>query len=327
MGRNGVIGLAVLVGVLGLGWYGVEYREQRAREHITDVWLPALQGKAEQVRAIEVAQPGQLQVRLERREQSWLVPAKAGYPVAPGLVEQLLGVLEKARKVEARTHNPERLAQLGLAELGAVEQQAVRLSVQLADGQALMLLIGKPGQQGGQLVRMAGDTQSWLIDQHIELPQTELQWLDRRITQIAFSDIRELVIEQPGVAPLVLYREEGEASNVQVRDVPSGRRLTHETAANSMVLLFADLRFADAAPLAQVGFKGEPALRFRLTNVAGQALAGALHQQGEQFWLTLKPGSGFDAQRLPGKPDWAYRLEPAQYQTLAKKLTDLLVVD
>lgn len=326
MGRNGVIGLAILVGVLGLGWYGVEHREQKAREHTAEVWLPALQGKTEQVRAIEITQPGQLHVRLERREQGWLVPAKAGYPVVPGLVEHLLDVLEKARKVEARTHNPERLAQLGLAELGAVGQQGTRLSVQLADGQALMLLIGKPGQHGGQLVRMAGDTQSWLIDQHIELPQTELQWLDRRVTQIPFSEVRELVLEQPRVAPLVLYRGEGEASNAQVRDVPPGRRLTHEAAANSMVLLFADLRFADAAPLAQVGFKGEPALRFRLKTAAGQELVGALHQQGEQYWLTLKPGSGLDAQRLPGKPDWAYRLEATQYQTLAKKLTDLLVV-
>lgn len=327
MGRNGVIGLAVLVGVLALGWYAAEHRQQTARVHTDEAWLPALQGKTQQVRAIEMAQPGQLHVRLERRENGWLVPAKAGYPALPGLVERLLDVLEKARKVEARTHNPERLAQLGLAELGAIEQQAVRLSVQLADGQALMLLIGKPGQQGGQLVRMVGDAQSWLIDQSIELPQTELQWLDRRVTQIPFAEVRELALEQPRVAPLVLHHEDGEGSNVLVRDVPSGRRLTHEAAANSMVLLFADLRFADAAPLAQVGFKGEPALRFRLTTTSGQQLAGALHQQGEQYWLTLKPGSGLDAQRLPGKPDWAYRVETTAYQTLAKKLTDLLVVE
>ncbi|MDH1055494.1 DUF4340 domain-containing protein [Aquipseudomonas alcaligenes] len=321
MNRKTLFVLAVLALALVAGWYFTSQVGLPRVPAQAERWLPGVQ--VAQVKAIEVQRGDQPLVRLERREQGWVVPAKADYPADQGVVNKLLKALAEARKVEPRTANPELYGRLGLADKGEAEQRAVRLT--LEQGEApLRLLIGKPGQQDGQLVRRADEAQSWLVSQRIELPASELEWLDRRVTAIPFAEVRELDLRHAGGERLTLARDKAEEANLQVRDLPKGKRLAFGGAANGFGQFFADLRFADAAPLAQLGFEGKPALEFSLTTFAGKTLKGRFYGKADQYWLLLEQGSGLSASEVPGRSDWAYRVEPYQYQSLARKLTDLL---
>lgn len=321
MNRKTLFVLAVLALALVAGWYFTSQVGLPRVPAQAERWLPGVQ--VAQVKAIEVQRGDQPLVRLERREQGWVVPAKADYPADQGVVNRLLKALAEARKVEPRTANPELYGRLGLADKGEAEERAVRLT--LEQGEApLRLLIGKPGQQEGQLVRRADEAQSWLVSQRIELPASELEWLDRRVTAIPFAEVRELDLRHAGGERLTLARDKAEEANLQVRDLPKGKRLAFDGAANGFGQFFADLRFADAAPLAQLGFDGKPALEFSLTTFAGKTLKGRFYGKADQHWLLLEQGSGLSASEVPGRSDWAYRVEPYQYQSLARKLTDLL---
>ena len=321
MNRKTLFVLAVLALALVAGWYFTSQVGLPRVPAQAERWLPGVQ--VAQVKAIEVQRGDQPLVRLERREQGWVVPAKADYPADQGVVNKLLKALAEARKVEPRTANPELYGRLGLADKGEAEQRAVRLT--LEQGEApLRLLIGKPGQQDGQLVRRADEAQSWLVSQRIELPASELEWLDRSVTAIPFAEVRELDLRHAGGERLTLARDKAEEANLQVRDLPKGKRLAFDGAANGFGQFFADLRFADAAPLAQLGFEGKPALEFSLTTFAGKTLKGRFYGKADQHWLLLEQGSGLSASEVPGRSDWAYRVEPYQYQSLARKLTDLL---
>lgn len=263
-------------------------------------------------------------MHLARRDSTWVVADKAGYPADARAVADLLRALGEARRIEARTAKPELHAQLGLAEKPG-EGQALRLVVRGQNGLPQQdLLIGKPGQQGkGQLVRLPGDDQSWLIDRRIELPETELAWLDRRIAAIPFSSVRQVEVRYPQGKELTVYRDAENEPNMKVRQLPAGRKLAYEAAANGMAAVFAGLQFADAAPLDQIQFKDKPLLSFELQTFAGGRLAGELLGQGEQYWLRLTGQEKLDDQ-VPGRTDWAYLIEPFQYQALARKLEDLL---
>lgn len=322
MSRKSLIILAVLVVALLAAWQLTRNAERPQAPAQAEAWLPGLQSA--QVQAIEVRREGQPLVRLERREQGWVVPAKADYPANQGTVTGLLKVLAEARKVEARTRNPELYGLLGLAEKGDVAQQAVRVKLESADAVPLSLLIGKAGQQEGQLVRRADEAQSWLVSQRIELPASELEWLDRRIAAVPFAEVRTLQVEHATGERLSLFRDTAEEANFKVRDVPKDRQLAFAGAADGMARLFADLQFADAAPLAQLTFEGTPSLTFSLQTFAGNTLKGRFYTKADQHWLLLDKDSDLPAVELPGHDDWAYRLEPYQYQNLAKKLTDLL---
>lgn len=325
MTRKTLFVLAVLALALVASWYFTSQVSKRQAPAQAEAWLPGLQ--AEQVQAIEVQRAGQPLVRLERREQAWVVPAKADYPADRAAVAALLRALGEARKVEPRTANAELYARLGLAEQGSPEEQAVRVTLQRGEQPPLQLLIGKPGQRDGHLVRQAGEAQSWLVSQRIELPASELEWLDRRVAAVPFATVRELDLRHAGGERLTLYRDKAEEANLRVRQLPEGKRLAFDGAADGMARFFADLRFADAAPLAQLSFEDKPVLQFSLSTFAGKTLKGSLHGQGDQHWLLLEQGSDLPASELPGRSDWAYRIEPYQYQSLAKKLTDVLAAD
>jgi len=324
MGRKSLLLLALIAAVLALLYVWLQ-RPPPSSTQSREPLLPALQGQIAKVSAIEIQRPGQPSVRLARKDESWTVPAKANYPAAGQPVAMLLRALVEAKRVEAKTNNPQLHGRLGLAEQGSVEQQATRLTIELQDGQPLALRIGKAAQQGsGQLVRLAGEDQVWLIDRSIELPPTELEWLDRRVAAIPFSSIKELELRHANGEHLTLYRDAEGEPNLKVKQLPQGKNLVFEAVANGVALVFNSLEFADAAPLAQVQFKGKPQLQFSLKNFAGAEVEGTVYGQGDQHWLILSKATNFSSNLLPAKSDWAYRLEPSQYQAMAKKLKDLL---
>jgi hypothetical protein len=174
-------------------------------------------------------------------------------------------------------------------------------------------------------VRRAGENQVWLIDQQLQVPTRELDWLDRRVTDIPFTRIARLALRYADGEKLTLTRADAQQYNFAIAELRKEQKLSFEGVANGVALVFSNLQFADAAPLAQIGFKQAPMLQFSLSGFAEEKLEGALYKQGEQYWLVLGEREGFNAAEVSARSDWAYRLEPDQVQRLAKKLHDLLV--
>lgn len=326
MGRKGLIALIVIVLLCGLGYLALQRSQQRSTAQVEQApWLAAEQGYLGSLQALEIESPGQPPVRIERHGETWVVPAKADYPAAPQALADLLRSLREARIVEAKTANPQWHARLGLAEQGEAGEQAQRLTLKFDGHPDLQLRLGKLSQQGGgQLVRRAGEDQVWLIDQQLQLPAAELDWLDRRMTDIPFLDIARLELRHTDGQTLTLTRADAKQYNLAVEELRKDQKLSFEGAANGVATLFSNLQFADAAPLAQIGFKQAPVLQLSLSGFTGQKLEGALYKQGEQYWLVLGKREGFKDGEVNAREDWAYRLEPEQVLRLNKTVRDLL---
>lgn len=324
MGRKGLLILLAAVLLLGVGYFWVGQQRSATPADQRPALLSGLQGQLSQVRAIEVARPEQPVVRVERASEGWQVPAKVGYPADAQALGLTLRALAEARKVEARTANPAYHARLGLAESGAVQEQGVRVRLELDGAAAVELRIGNAGSRSGQLVRMAAENQVWLVDRDIPLPSSELAWLDRRVTQISFAQIRQVDVRHANGEQLTVLREQVEQPNLRVKQLPAGRPLAYEAVANGMANLFGDLRFVDALPLAQLQFKEQPLLRFELLTFGAGRLQGEMHQRGEQYWLVLTDRTDLTADQVPAAPDWAFQIDAQQYKALARRLKDLL---
>lgn len=321
MQRKSLWILLLAVALLGALFAWLQRGGEAPPQATRELLLPALAGQLERVQAVQIRHGDLPVIHIERRDGAWVVPAKAGYPAAAGEVNRLLRTLAEVRKVEAKTRNPANHAQLGLAERG--EGAATRVSLDGIGPAPVELLLGQASRQGGQLVRLPGDDQVWLVDQSLQLVDSELAWLDRRVSAIPFASVREVEVRHADGEQLNVWRANPEQFNFALRQLPAGRKLAYEPVANGMALLFASLDFADAAPLAQVGFKGTPELTFRLDTFAGGELKGSFYRQGDQHWLVLGERKGLDEQ-LPGLPGWAYRLEEQQYRALARRVKDLL---
>ncbi|WP_049289538.1 DUF4340 domain-containing protein, partial [Pseudomonas aeruginosa] len=269
MRRNTLIVLLALVAALAgtFAWLQRERATEVPALPAAERWLPELDSATLSGLHMQFAD-GSPDIRVERRAGAWVLPAKADYPADRLRLSALLEALAEARKLEAKSANPKNHALLGLAERG--EGQALRLSLHWQSGEPLVLLVGKDAQHGGSFVRRLGDPQAWLIDKRLPLPNNELEWLDRRIATLPFARVRELQLRYPKGERLDLYRDDAGQPNLQVRQLPTGRKLAYEAAANGAATLFADLRFADVAPLAQVGFRQAPLLlAFSLRTFSG----------------------------------------------------------
>lgn len=324
MGRKGLLALAAIILLLAGGYFWAGQQRAAPAPVERQALLPMLQGQLSQVQAIEVERPEQPVVRVERHSTGWQVPAKLGYPADAQALGLTLSALAEARKVEARTANPAYHARLGLAETGAPEEQGVRVRLELGDASRIELRVGNAGSRSGQLVRMAGQDQVWLVDRDIPLPSSELAWLDRRVTRIGFPQIRQVDVWHRDGEQLTAYREQAEQPNLRIRQLPPDRQLTHEATANGMATLFGDLRYIDTLPLAQLQFKEQPLLRFELQTFAGGRLDGSLHQRGEQYWMLLGESAGLTAEQLRAAPNWAFQVDAQHYQALARRLKELL---
>lgn len=326
MGRKGLIALIVIVLLCALGYLALQRSQLEDTAALEQApWLAAEQGYLNTLQALEIESPGQPSVRIERRGEAWVVPAKADYPAAPQLLADLLRSLRDARSVEAKTANAQWHARLGLAEEGEADAQALRLKLSFAGHPDSALRLGNPSRQGnGQLVRRAGEDQVWLIDQQLQVPTRELDWLDRRVTDIPYTDIQRIELRHADGEVLTLKRADAKQYNFAVEQLATTQKLAFEGAANSVATLFSSLQFADAAPLDQVDFKQPSVLRFSLSGFGGQKLVGALYSQGEQYWLALGAREGFKDDEVNARPGWAYRIEHDQAQRLMKKLRDLL---
>jgi hypothetical protein len=325
MGRKGLWILIAAVLVLALGYFWAS--QQRSTPAPTErlALLSALQGQLNQVQAIEVERPEQPVVRVERGGDGWQVPAKLNYPADAQALGQTLRALSEARVVEARTSNPAYHARLGLAESGAAEEQGVRVRLEFADQTPrIELRVGNVGSRSGQLVRLAGEDQVWLVDRDIPLPASELAWLDRRVTQIPFAQIRQVDVRHADGEQLTVLREQAGEPNLRVRQLPDDGKLAYEAIANGMATLFADLRFNDALPLDQLQFREPPVLRFELQTFDNGSLNGEVHVRAEQYWLVLGDNTGLTAEQLPAASGWAFAIEARDYQALARRLKDLL---
>ncbi|MCY1445155.1 hypothetical protein D9M71_616610 [compost metagenome] len=209
-----------------------------------------------------------------------------------------------------------------MAEKG--EGAAVRLTLERSNGGPVDILMGKTAQQGGQFVRQPGDDQVWLIDKSLQLPPNELDWLDRRVTSIPFEQIGEVSVNYPKGETLTVYRDKADEPNLKVRQPPKDAKLAYEAVANGMATPFGHLTFTDAAPLDQVQFKAPPSLTLSLKTLDGAELNGELHQQGGLPWLVLKRVEQFPDGQIQARQGWAYRIEPYQYESIARHPADLL---
>ncbi|MBL0951504.1 MAG: hypothetical protein IBJ08_12635, partial [Pseudomonas sp.] len=78
MGRKGLVVLAVIVLLCVLGYLAVQRSQQQDVAQLEQApWLAAEQGYLNTLQALEVEQPGQPPVRIERRGEQWVGPAKA----------------------------------------------------------------------------------------------------------------------------------------------------------------------------------------------------------------------------------------------------------
>ena len=135
--------------------------------------LPGLIDKANEITGLVVRQ-GKDTLAIERRE-SGFVAANSGFPVKADTVRDLIASSIELSFEEARTSDPARYADLGLADPGAAADAGKEITFRAGSGELADFVVGNRdttvGERvGGVFVRLKGQPQTWLARGNVRLP-------------------------------------------------------------------------------------------------------------------------------------------------------------
>ncbi|HLQ90360.1 MAG TPA: DUF4340 domain-containing protein, partial [Xanthobacteraceae bacterium] len=140
--------------------------------------VPGLLDKANGLTGLVVRQ-GNDPITIEKRGSGFAV-AEIGFPVKTDLVRDLVTGLIELRFEEARTSDPARLSELGLADAGS-PGGGKEVTLRSGSGEIANVIIGIGDSTvgssiGGVYVRLKGAPQTWLARGNVRLPPTRADW-------------------------------------------------------------------------------------------------------------------------------------------------------
>ncbi len=231
MSPKGLLALAVATIVsLGLAAYAVANRDLPvAQTRLDRPFLPELAARVGDVARITV-RVGGTTMTARRAENGWVLEEKQGYPVELDKVRELVLGLAQMRLVEAKTSDPERLARLELESPDTEGAKSREITLADADGNVLAkVVIGKrkfslygPGKSGSY-VRLAEETQAWLADRALDVPEEPLDWFDRTILSLPRKDVAEVVLRPDSPDEVRIERTGSDNDAFALAEVPEGR--------------------------------------------------------------------------------------------------------
>lgn len=200
------IAAVTVLGLAGGAWWLLD-RQAGGTPQETGLLLPGFAGRVEAIDSIEVLGAGdQVLVRLQKQDGNWMMPDRDLWPANQREISRALFRLGEARRIEAKTRNPELHARLGVEAVGDAGAKGAELRLG-GGGEPVRLVIGDNHPSlGGSYVRVGDDPQAWLLDEDIGPAREPTDWLDRRLLDIPLARIEEVRIAPAGARAFRLSR-------------------------------------------------------------------------------------------------------------------------
>jgi hypothetical protein len=247
MNARNIVGLAVIAvvaAVLALWLVG-----SRAPQQDVGLQGPLLPGLVERLNTIEevkvVGAGGTTLATLRRHPDGWSLLERNGYAADAAKLRALLVGLSEARRVEAKTSNPELYDRLGVEDVADADAQGVAVELS-GGGDPLRLIVGQNNARGkGTYVRLDGEASSWLLDRNIAVERQPVEWLQRDLVNLPPARIASVEVVPVAGATVSIGRAQDAAGDFELQNLPRGREPASEFVADATAGLLDALRFDD----------------------------------------------------------------------------------
>jgi hypothetical protein len=277
---------------------------------------------------VEIRQGANTTIVTRRDADTWVLPDRAGYPVRPEKVRELLVGLTELRLTEPRTADATMLDRLGLEDPAQPGSTAALLRVLDSAGTPIAeLVVGRRRMrtQGNVpetvFVRRPNEAQSWLAEGRLPLDADPQLWIDRDLANIAQERVLKVEATRPGDAPLSLTRGEGPDGQLTVT-VPAETPALDDTSIHEIGRAFEFLNMTEARK--DDGVAGQLLGETRFTLTDNLSIIATGRQDGDKLWLQLAAAGDDEAAQLNARwRGWAYLVPAWKAKALMPRLDDL----
>jgi hypothetical protein len=336
-----IVALALLAGAYAL----LGERQSAPDGSVTDQRLfPGLEQWINDICRIRIERNGK-SYEVIRDGDKWQLPGKGGYPVKFEHVKQLLLGIALLEKVEPKTNSAENYVRLGVQD-PAPDTHNTRIELYEPSGGAVVsLIVGKvrggliAGGRDGIYARVSGDARAWLVAGELELPDSQVDWVDRQIVHIKPKSVKRVTITHPDGSSLVVEKPYKGAANFSVSNLPDGAALKSGAQINPLARSLAGLDIEDLLVRSQAGLpEADAVVTVFETWDALQVTAYSVEQDNKIFaWfdagaatldvndLAEVRATELSVSDLRARLDgWVYQLSRSRGENLRKRLDDLL---
>lgn len=188
--------------------------------------FPRLINEANSVTAITI-RDNSPPFTVERRDNGFFEKA-SGYPVKPEAFREIVAGMISLAYEEGKTADPQRYADLGLAEAGQAEKSGRQVTLQDAKGATLAdVIIGNRdmtvgGARGGTFIRFPKEPQTWLARGEVRVPAPNTAWFEINLINLNKDALAKLELRGGGLDDVTIASP-SKGAELALQSPPSGR--------------------------------------------------------------------------------------------------------
>lgn len=286
-----------------------------------DLLFPGLKADINSIDRVTVTRAGDGGVtEISKQSDAWVIASRDGYPVSVGTLRQLLLQLADAKLIEQKTSNPDRYSQLGVDGPDNEGSKGLKLTISGPDVN-YELIVGNVAQPGYRYVRIADESQSWLIDKDPEVPDSVGDWLVKDIVDIKSADIRSVAIRHADGEEIRISKETAESTDFDVVDIPDGRELSYATVANGIAGVLSALTLDDVRKDTGSGAK---TVTTTFEKFDGMSIDVVTEKTDDESWITVQASGGDSADAYDRLQGWQFRIPQYKANQLTRRWEDIL---
>lgn len=328
MNRGTLKMLGIVVAVLVAALFLIESNDSGDLPNAGTPLFPSLRDVANDIDRIVVTRAAQEPLSIERHDGGWTIPARGGYPADIGKIRNVLLAMTDATVVEAKTANSDLHDRLGVDSPDNETSKGVAVAA-TAGEQIFELIFGNVAQGSLRYARIAGDDQSWLIDQNPDIPADAGEWLAADIIDVGADQVRSVEIRHPDGELIAISKASADDTEFTVADIPEGRELSYSTVANGIGGALNDLDLDDVRPAT---VSSNP-VQSHFETFDGVRIQASVTSDDEGKWLALEvhlpAASEIDAYEewqaiSDSVSGWQYRIADYKANLLTRRWDDIL---
>lgn len=306
-------------------------------------FLSGLLGKINQVSQISLVEKDS-STHLMLKHDRWVVQEKSSFDADFPKVKKLLLGLAEMETIEAKTSKPEnygRLGVQGVGESGDVVSREIQL-LDKADNLMYALIIGKikssraPGSKDAIYVRLKGEKKSWLVSGRVNLPKSNVDWLNKSVIDLAPEKIQSVNIRHSDNSQLLISKKDSSDKNFGVENLPLKAELKSDDVANNIANVLQRLTFEDVLPRGKFQADNKQVTKVVFKTFDGLVVVAKLiakldgTESKHYLWFDVKLNSDNEKVEKESKELnakfvlWVYEISESKANQFNKKLEDVI---
>ena len=289
--------------------------------------IPGLTAKANDITGI-IIRDGADTLAIERRDNRFVV-ADSGFPVKTDAVRDVIASSADLTFQEARTSDPARHGDLGLADPGA-KDAGKEITLRTAAGELAGFVVGNRdttvgGPTGGVFVRLKGQPQTFLARGNVRLPAGRSDWFVAMDLDVKRNEIKKIELAGGGRDGVTASANAEKPGDLVLADIPE-KRTADTFKVSRLATLIESFSFQDVRKATKPADDAR-----RMTVEVGEGLQLVLTSVGDitQGWVQVAAEAKSDAAKDKAKliaskvEGYDFRVPSNQAEIIGWTITEL----